>query len=157
MSSADFKRGLSQAQRAEVDHHIAEGRGLAIYENDRGRPVVMMTFGTRDADLPGLPPKMYGGGTLSSYVPAAAGPTRPMRSPLMDAVGGPPQVHRPRVAPSRTEYPSVQLEMRTSQFPRGNSEYITPGRISTEVEVQQEPPEPEGEKSWYAARLARGT
>jgi hypothetical protein len=149
VSPGEFKRGLSQAQRAEVDHHLAEGRGVAVYEDDRGRPVVVMTYGTKDADLPGYPPKMYGGGTLSSYVPAAVA-ARVMQSPATSWEPV-PQVRRPRVAPSQTEHPQVLMEMRTSGHPGGNTKFITPVRYTPEGVVA--PQEPEGENSWYAARL----
>jgi hypothetical protein len=152
VSANDLKRRLSDEQRREVDGHLASGKGVAIYADQRGRATTLVTFGTRDADLPGLPPGLWGGGELHSFVPAAVQSTQ-MRSPLMDAVSGPPQIRRPRVAPSYTEHPSVDIEMRTSRSPRSNNGYITPGRpVETNEQVlpQQQPPRElsESEKWW---------
>jgi hypothetical protein len=152
-SSGEFKRKLSDVQRVEVDHHLSQGRGVAAYEDSYGRPILVMTWGSRDADLPGYPPAHYGGGTLSTWVPAPKEAT-PLRSPLM-GWEQPRQIARPRVSPAFTEVPEVRLEMRTSQHPRGNSEYITPllpGRSAEpEQPVQQEVSK---EASWWAKHLS---
>jgi hypothetical protein len=42
VSSSEFKRRLSNVQRAEVDQHLAAGRGVACYANDRGAAIVVM-------------------------------------------------------------------------------------------------------------------
>jgi hypothetical protein len=142
-SSGEIKRILNDNQRTEVDQHLAAGRGVAIYEDGRGRPILLMTYGSRDADIPNqFPPSHFGGGMLSTYVPVPK-KANPMRSPLMDWEGGPPQIRRPRVSPSVTSYPSVDLSMRTSSHPRGNNEYITPllpGREPEQVQPQVLPP-----------------
>jgi hypothetical protein len=151
VSSGELKRRLNESQRSEVDHHLASGRGVALYEDERGSPkLVVPTGGGKGYDIPGFPPTYYGGGTLSMFVPPQKAPA-PLRSPLMDHVP-PPQIHRPRVAPSHTEYPSVAIEMRTRRHPRGNSDYITPllpGR-AVESPAQVPPSKPLG---WWARRL----
>jgi hypothetical protein len=126
-----------------------------MYANEKGHPALIVTFGNRSADLPGLPPSHYGRGELLTYVPAAV-EAKATRSPLMD-YEPPRQIARPKTAPSHTAYPSVQIEMRTSQHPGGNAEYITPGR---EPEAKPEPksPEPQREltesEAWWQRRMA---
>ena len=118
MSSGQFKARLNDTQRAEVDQHLAQGRSVVCYEDQRGRPPIIMTWGTRDADIPGYPPGAFGGGTLASYVPAPQ-QARPRVSPALMNREEIPQIHRPRVMPGFTEYPDVQLEMRTALTPVG--------------------------------------
>jgi hypothetical protein len=140
VSSGEIKRRLNDAQRAEVDRHLSEGRSVALYGDERGIPALIVTFGSRDADLPHqFPPSHYGRGELVSYVPAPR-EAKPMRSPLMEWDGGPPQIHRPRVAPSHTEYPSVQIEMRTSSHPRRGNEFLnlSPSRRQEVPQMQPE-------------------
>jgi hypothetical protein len=145
---ADFKKRLTESQRLEVDAHLAAGRSVACYEDERGFPALIITHGTRDSDVPGLPPSNFGRGALHSYVfaPQAA---QPKRSPLMD-YEAPRQIARPRVSPSMTSHPDVQIEMRTSSHPRGNSEYITPLLPGREPEPVLLPPEPlTPDQRWY--------
>jgi hypothetical protein len=155
VSSGEFKRLLSETQRAEVDGHLAQGLGVACYEDNRGRPILVVpTGGGRGFDIPGYPPAAYGGGTLSMFIPPTPKP-RPMRSPLLD-YEAPQQIARPRVMPSHTEHPSVQIEMRTSRHPRGDSEFITPllpGR--EELQAPQPPSEPlSPAESWWRDALS---
>jgi hypothetical protein len=153
VDAEEFCRRLSPEQVGDVRQHLASGRGLALYSDERSRPALIVTFGTRDSDVAGLPPAMYGGHSLSSYVPARP-QARAMRSPLMDVVIGPPQIHRPRVAPGHTEYPSVELSMRTSGRPRGD--YITPLVPSRQPEPVPVPPaEPAltEDQRWWQDRL----
>jgi len=157
VSSGAMKRLLSDTQRAEVDSHLAAGRGVACYEDGRGRPILIMTYGTRDADIPNqFPPSNFGGGTLSTYIPVPP-KANPMRSPLMDWEGGPPQIARPRVSPSFTEVPDVRINMRESPNPRAHSGYINPQRLLPGREpeqVQPPPPEPPNEQvAWWAKQL----
>jgi hypothetical protein len=152
VSPDQFKHRLSQEQRVEVDQHLASGRGVACYANDRGAAIVVMTWGARDADVPGYPPVSYGGGTLSTYVPAPKSAT-PRRSPLLDHEP-PRQIARPRVSPAFTEHPDVQIEMRTSSRPRGNSEYISPSAPRSPVEAEPvQPPQVSEEVAWWARKL----
>jgi hypothetical protein len=152
VSSGEFKRRLSDVQRAEVDQHLAAGRGVACYANDRGAPVVVMTYGTRDSDVPGYPPASYGGGSLSSYVPAPQ-KTSARKSPLMD-YEPPRQIARPRVSPAFTEHPDVQIEMRTSGRPSWGGEYISPRAPRQPVEAEPvQPPQVSEEVSWWQQRL----
>jgi hypothetical protein len=155
VSSGEFCRRLTQVQRDEVRHHLENGRGVAAYEDSRGRPAVVMTWGARDADVPGYPPAPYGDGTLSSWVPAPKSAT-PIRSPLMDR-DQVPQIARPRVAPSYTEVPDVQFAMREGSHPRSRSGYITPGRYpveAPEVAPQVQPQAPLSEEAaWWRDKL----
>jgi hypothetical protein len=152
VSSSEFKRRLTDVQRAEVDQHLASGRGVACYASNRGAPMVVMTYGTRDADVPGYPPANYGGGSLSTYVPAPKSAT-PRRSPLLD-YEPPRQIARPRVSPAFTETPQVTINMRTSAHPRGNAEYISPSTPRSPVEAEPvQPPQVSEEQAWWAARL----
>jgi hypothetical protein len=99
VSASEFLAKLPLSQHTQIEAALASGQGAALYVDWRGAGVVGITFGTREATLPGNPPKLYGGGELDVFVPPKQTPTR-MRSPLLDAVGGPPQIARPRVAPS---------------------------------------------------------
>jgi hypothetical protein len=144
-----MKRRLNDAQRAEVDKHLSEGRGVALYGDEKGRPALIVTFGNRSCDLPGLPPSHYGRGELHSFVPAPK-EAKPMVSPLLGCEEV-PQIARPRVAPSQTQYPSVQIEMRTGRHPRGHNGYIDvlPGRgPEPEPAAPSEPLSPE--EQWWA-------
>jgi hypothetical protein len=156
VSTGELKRLLNDTGRTEVDHHLAEGRGVATYADDRGRPILIMTYGTREADIPNrFPPSHFGGGTLSNYVPVPE-KANPMRSPLMDWEGGPPQIRRPRVTPTQTSYPEVLISGRSSSHPRGNSEFITPLLPGREPEEVLPPPEPLSEEaSWWSKQLRK--
>ena len=130
-----------------MDRHLAAGHGLARYDDARGRPLVVISWGGgRDTDIAGLPPARFGQGTLSSYVVAPA-EAKAMVSPLLswDPV---PQISRPPVAPSHTEYSGAHDPvMRTGV---GNSEWINVER--GQVQEELEPPAPPG---WWAQRLAQ--
>ena len=162
VSSGEFCRRLNDTQRSEVRQHLESGRGVAAYEDERGRVALLVSWGDRSADLPGLPPSHYGRGALHSYVPAPV-KSRPMRSPLLDAVGGPPQIKAPpRVAPSSTEYPEVFINSRTSSHPRGNANgYIEarpqlPGPGREQAPPPQPPQEPSTPDSQWWQDALRG-
>ena len=84
--------------------------------------------------------KRYGGAELATLFSPTPTPTT-MRSPLMDAVGGPPQIARIKTAPPHTEYPSVEFETRTSRHPRGDRDGFIdvqrPGRQQEELPQTQ--------------------
>jgi hypothetical protein len=154
-STGEMKRLLNEAQRLEVDRHVTQGLGVALYEDDRGRPILVVpTGGGRGFDIPGPPPAMYGGGTLKLFVPAQPQP-RPLGSQYMP----PPQIARPRVAPTHTEYPQVQLAMRTSSHPRGKNGFIDAQRLLPGREPEPVlPPEPQlplsEDQRWWRDHLA---
>ena len=163
VSSGELKRLLNETERAEVDHHLAAGRSVAIFGDERGRPALVVTYGSRDADLPNqYPPSHFGRGELQSYCPAPK-KANPMRSPLMDWEGGPPQIRRPRVSPSFTEVPDVRITMREGNHPRAHSaSLINPERLlpssgrEPEAQVLPQPQEPPNEDvSWWAKQLRR--
>jgi hypothetical protein len=155
VSSGELKRRLNDSQRAEVDHHLASGRGVALFEDDRGRPAMIVTFGGRGCDIETrFPPSHYGTGPLHSFTYAPV-QSKPMRSPLMDWEQ-PRQIARPRVSPSTTFYPSIEIEMRTSRHPRGNSEFITPLLPGRESEPQTPAPPAKPlspSEQWWADHL----
>ena len=129
---------LGPQHRLEVEAVLAKGQGMALYRDGGGAATVAVSFGTRDADIVGLPPKLYGGGELGEFVSPQRRPAS-MRSPLLDAVGGPPQITAPRRSPSQTAHPEVLLGGRTSSHPRGDSEYIRPGRTAAPVAPVESP------------------
>jgi hypothetical protein len=152
-SVEEFVRGLGPSQQMEVQANLDQGKGMALYRDAGGRAVVAVSYGPRGADIVGLPPKVYGGGELDLFVSPRPAPAS-MRSPLLD-YEPPPQVARPRVAPTSTAYPEVLISGgRTSSHPRGNAEFITPllpGRPQEEV-----PQAPLNESAqWLADRLGR--
>jgi hypothetical protein len=141
---------------------LKKNQGLALYRAHDGNRVVV-SFGTRDADLPGLCPSMLGDGSeLEVFVSPRPTPAS-MRSPLMDWDGGPPQIKAPPRSPSVTSYPEVLMSGRTSSHPRGNAEYITPLLPSSREPAQpveiQPPSEPlsEGAKWWVDQLRSRTT
>jgi hypothetical protein len=145
-----MKSLLSDSQRAEVDKHLSEGRGVALYTNEKGtKPALFVTWGNSSCDLPGFPPSHYGRGELHSFVPAPT-EARPMVSPLLlrDEV---PQIRRPAVMASQTQYPSIQIAMREGPHPRGHNGYID---VLPAQEAEREPatpPEPLlPEQQWWA-------
>jgi hypothetical protein len=158
VSPADLKRLLPESQRAEVDRHLAEGKGVAIFADERGRATTLVSYGTRDADLPGPPPGLWGGGQLHSFVPAVRKASE-MRSPLKAAIEDQtriPQIARPRVSPTQTSYPEVLVSGRVSSHPRGNGEYLNlvPGRAAEPARPEPPSQEPLSEASqWWAQRL----
>jgi hypothetical protein len=106
VSSGELKRRLSDAQRAEVDHHLSQGRSVACYEDQYGRPILVMTYGTRDADVPGYPPAVYGGGSLHSHVPRSS--TSKTDAVASHELGAGPPDSPPQVSPSVTEHRMCQ-------------------------------------------------
>lgn len=44
-SPAEFKRRLPAPEREAVDRHLAAGHGLARYDDARGRPLVVISWG----------------------------------------------------------------------------------------------------------------
>jgi hypothetical protein len=127
---------------------------VATYEDARGRQVLLMTWGDRSADVPGYPPAVFGGATLSAYVPAPK-EAKPMRSPLIEWQQ-PQQIARPRVSPSVTEYPDIAMR----EMPRGRTDgFIDPRRMlpGREPEQQQQPQQPETEEmAWWRDHLRLG-
>src|SRR5262245_43755482 len=85
VSVSELKRRLPDEQRATVDTHLASGRDVGLYADARGRATVLVTYGTRDSDFPGLLPGLWGGGELHSFVPAPK-TSASMRSPLKAAM-----------------------------------------------------------------------
>jgi hypothetical protein len=155
VSSGEIKRRLNDAERAEIDRHLSEGKGVALYGDERGSAALIVTYGSRDADLPNqYPPSHFGRGELQSYVPV---PKRanPMKSPLME-YEQPRQIARPRVSPSFTEVPDVRITMREGNHPRAHSaSLINPERLlpSSGREAEQVLPPPqeplsEGARWW---------
>lgn len=151
VSVGEFTARLSPEDRAQVGDALRAGFGVARYGSWN------LSFGRRGAAIETtFPPAMYGSSELSDFVsptPSSAA----MRSPLMDAVGGPPQIARPHVSPSHTEHPSVEFETRTSGRPRGGhsdgfieAQRFLPGR--EQVPARPEEPLTE-EQGWWAERL----
>jgi hypothetical protein len=153
VSVNEFGSGLTAEQRDAVACAQAAGMGVAMFTAERiGGPRHIVTYGTKGADIVGLPPKTYGGAELVEFVSPPHVP-QAMRSPLMDAVGGPPQIARPPVSQTQTSYPSVEFEMRTSSHPRGDQNgYITPGRPEPEY-IEAEPVEAGTPEAWWRARI----
>jgi hypothetical protein len=65
----EFLARLAPQERSQIEAALAAGQGVALYVNGRGAGVVGITFGTREATLPGNPPKLYGDGELDVFVP----------------------------------------------------------------------------------------
>jgi hypothetical protein len=153
VTANEFVARLSPQEQMEVQANLDQGMGMALYYDGRSSRHAV-SFGPRDADIVGLPPKMYGGGELDLFVSPRPAPAN-MRSPLLDAVGGPPQIRRPPVAPSQTSWPEVSITMRTSAHPRGDSEYISAQRWVPEPheEVSEAPLSPEA--AWWRDRLGQ--
>jgi hypothetical protein len=162
VSVAGIKRHLSDDQRRDVDAHLAAGQGVALYADERGRATVLVTFGTRDSDFPGLPPGLWGGGELHSFVPAPK-QAQPMKSPLkaaMEDQGRIPQIAAPPRSSTVTSYPEVLISGRTSNHPRGDrGGYIDVERLlpdaGREPEAPTPPPAPLTEDAaWWARQLS---
>lgn len=110
----EFIARMDAEDRRAVREALANGMGVARYGGWN------VSYGRRDAVITTqFPPAMYGSSELGDFVAPPPIPSS-KRSPLLDAVGGPPQIARPRVSPSITEHPAVELETRTSRHPRGN-------------------------------------
>jgi hypothetical protein len=148
----EFVRGLGTEDRRSVLEALGRGLGVARFGH------LVLTYGGRDAVITSkFPPAQYGSAEIGDFVAPPPVPAS-MRSPLLDAVGGPPQIRRPRVSPSFTEYPDVQIQTRTSPHPRGNSGgFIEPQRLLPGREQQEVVPEtPLSESaSWMAEHLGR--
>jgi hypothetical protein len=156
VSAGEFMTKLAPAQQMEVQANLDQGKGMALYRDGGGSAVVAVSFGTRDANIVGLPPKVYGGGELDVFVSPVSTPAS-MRSPLLDALGGPPQIARPPVSPSQTQNPEVLLAGRSSSHPRGKNGYIDAQRLVPGREQEQPPPQQElsETEAWYAQHLGR--
>jgi hypothetical protein len=96
---------------------------------------------------------MYGSSEIGDFVAPPPVPTS-KRSPLLDAVGGPPQITRPAVAVSSTERPAVEFETRVSNHPRRGG-FIDAERFAVPGREQEEVPEvPVSEEvAWWRAHL----
>jgi hypothetical protein len=132
----EFVRRLGPEDRRAVQDALNSGMGVARYGG------MNFSYGRRGAVIETtFCPAAFGSAELGDFVSPVPTPAT-KRSPLMDAVGGPPQISRPRVAPSMTERPDVQFETRTSPHPRGDRggfidvQRFTPGR-----EPQEDVPE----------------
>ena len=148
-----FCARLGAEDRHAVQQALASGQGVARY----GYRTV--SFGTRDAYLPGLPPMALDGTELGDFV-APVPSTAPKVSPLFAAVNnglGPPQIRRPRVSPSVTEHPLVEFETRTSQHPRadGGGFIDASQRFASrrEEEVRQPQRELSESEAWWRDKL----
>ena len=86
VSSGEFKARLPEGQRGEVDEFLGQGLGVARYETDRPRSVLVVPFGGgHGCAIPGPAPAMYGGGTLACFHPAQ--PEGPAHAESSDGVG----------------------------------------------------------------------
>ncbi len=161
VTPSKFKSHLGPSQQADVDEHLAAGRGVAKYVDGSGAARLVVSYGPRGSDVVGLPPRTYGQSDweMIEHCPpqkAAA----PRRSPLLDAVPI-PQITPPPRGQSRTEHPQVLIGGRRNSHPRGgaNSEFLDllPGRKSARPEQIEAVPQPEvaltEEQSWYARHL----
>jgi hypothetical protein len=149
VSAGEFLARLAAQEHSRIEAALASGQGAALYVNGRGAAVVGITFGTREATLPGNPPKLYGDGELDVFV-APKQPTARMRSPLLD-YEPPRQIAAPPRGQPQTLYPEVLLGGRTSSHPRGNAEFqstarLLPGREPEPAEPQR--PRTESEQWW---------
>ena len=146
-----FCARMSDADRRSVLEALGNGMGVARYGG------LNLTYGKRGAVIEGqYPPAMYGSSEIGDFVAPPPVPTS-KRSPLLDAVGGPPQIRRIRTSAPHTEHPSVEFETRTSRDPRASSrggfievQRLVPGR-------EEEPPSPQEPltemQQWYAQHL----
>lgn len=150
VSFNEFVARLGPEDRRAVQDALNSGMGMANYHG------LVLSYGRRGAAIETtFPPAAYGSAELGDFVSPIPNPAT-KRSPLLDGVaGGVPQIARPRVAPSHTEYPDVQIETRTSRHPRGDSggfidaQRFTPGREQEEV-----PQAPLSEEAaWWRDRL----
>ncbi len=120
----EFRSRLTSEAQRQFDLDLAQGKGHATYVDGSGTTRLLTTYGTRDADIVGLPPKAYGQSDweLGEYCPPVPGVAN-KRSPLLD-YEPPQQISAPRRSPSQTAHPEVLISGRTSSHPRGDSEYI---------------------------------
>jgi hypothetical protein len=126
VSAQEICRGLDREDVGRVYADLDAGLGLARYSDDRGGGWVA-SYGGQGADIPSShPPKLYGGLALVSFVPPAV-PEVAKVSPLWAALQDQsriPQIHRPPVQPSKTEYPDVRISGRTGAHPRDRGGWI---------------------------------
>jgi hypothetical protein len=125
LTLSQFKKraGSELGQHADEVLRTNPDCGLGLYSENGMKMVV--SYGNRQADLPGMPPSGYGTGSLLAYCPPRTQPERLMRSPVMAALED--QQRIPQI-PSRfvpasestthTEHPQVLIETRTSSHPR---------------------------------------
>jgi hypothetical protein len=139
---------MGDADRRSVLEALDNGMGVARYGG------LNLTYGKRGAVIEGqYPPAMYGSSEIGDFCAPPPVPTS-KRSPLLDALGGPPQIRRPHVSPSQTERPAVEFETRVSNHPRSGGfieaqRFAVPGR---EQDVVPEVPVSE-EVAWWRDRL----
>jgi hypothetical protein len=158
VSPEEFAHKLGD--KAAVQEALKRSQGMAMFNDGRGNRLAI-TWGTRDADLPGPPPRMYGGGELEMFVSPQKS-SASMVSPLKAAIDDQqrvPQIKAPPRSSTVTSYPDVLISGRSSAHPRGNSEYITPGRPAPpEPPPPPAPQEPASDDiAWWAKQLQSGT
>jgi hypothetical protein len=150
-----FLARLAAQEHSRIEAALASGQGAALYVNGRGAAVVGITFGTREATVPGNPPKLYGDGELDVFV-APKQPTASMRSPLMDWQQ-PQQIAAPPRGQPQTLYPEVLFGGRTSSHPRGAAEFQSTARLLPGRGPEPEPVEPQRhltkEQQWWLDHL----
>jgi hypothetical protein len=111
VTPAELKARLSPAQQAEVDGHLAAGRGVALYADGMGAPRLIVSYGPHrsGADITGLPPRSYGQSDweIGEYVAPLKAPAA-MRFPV-SSWEPVPQITAPPRWQNRTQYPQVLL------------------------------------------------
>jgi hypothetical protein len=142
----EFTARMPAEDRRSIERALAEGFGVARFG------ITNVTYGRRGAVIEGLPPAAYGGSELSDFVAPPPVPAS-KRSPLLDALGGPPQITRPHVSPSQTERPAVEFETRVSNHPRSGG-FIDAQRFAPRREEPQQPQRELSEnEAWWRDRL----
>jgi hypothetical protein len=128
-----FVTKLGDEDRRQVQEALKNGMGMARYGP------VNVSYGTREAVIvTRFAPARFGDHELGDFVSPIPTPAS-MRSPLMDAIGGPPQIKAPPRGQTRTSYPSVEFETRVSRNPRGKSDgYIEVQRLRASEQRQEE-------------------
>jgi hypothetical protein len=99
-----MERRLPDDAKWKVGHALDNGWGCALYRDGQGFDYVV-SYG-RGADIGNTyPPSHYGSAVLAYYVRAPEAVDE-MVSPVVKGLRDrPPQIHRPRPAPSVTVYP----------------------------------------------------
>jgi hypothetical protein len=150
VSFNEFVARLDPEDRRAVQDALSSGMGVARFGG------MNLSYGRRGAAIETtFPPAAYGSSELGDFVSPIPTPAT-KRSPLMDSVGGPPQIARIKTAPPHTEYPDVQIETRTGRHPRGNSSgYIEAQRFTPSREQQEEVPQTplSEDQKWWRDRL----
>jgi hypothetical protein len=147
-----FCARMNDAYRRSVLEALGNGMGVARFG------YMNLTYGKRGAVIEGqYPPAMYGSSEIGDFVAPPPVPAS-KRSPLLDALGGPPQIRRPHVSPSQTEGPAVEIETRVSNHPRSGGfidaqRFAVPGREQEQQQPQRELSETE---AWFTQHLGRG-